>query len=521
MDKRTYNIFFHLHTVSGIVISVILFVIFFAGSFSFFRDEIVNWEKDHSIEPTENLTMDYDATFDSLDTQYELYSREVSIAKHYIERRISVNLSTPQDTIANSQKGRKFFYLDTQNFETSDYYESYSLGEFLYRLHFLAQIPHPVGYYISGFTAFFFLFAILTGILIHWDKIVSNFYVFRPWAKLKTLWTDAHTALGTIGLPFQFVYAVTGAFFMIKALLVAPSVFVLYGGDQAKLYADLGYTEPSFEAENQKSPEPYSLNALVAQTQQDWEDFEVNHLHIFHYGDANMHVSIEGQLKRNRQFTGSGKRVYKIATGEIVEQTIPYTNTSYLEGVKNSLYRLHYGDYGGYALKVISFVLGLLSCFVIISGVMIWLVARDKKNIPEKRRIFNRNVALVYLAICLSMFPVTALTFLAVKTLHLSGQTPIYSVYFITWLIATVFFIFKKDLNFIHKYALLSGALLGFLIPIAHGVQTSDWFWISFLEGRIQSFTIDMLWISLSITALWAYLKLNSKTQKEIPQHHA
>ncbi|RYG94835.1 PepSY domain-containing protein, partial [archaeon] len=35
--------YFHTHTVSGIVISVVLFVIFFAGSFSFFRDEIINW----------------------------------------------------------------------------------------------------------------------------------------------------------------------------------------------------------------------------------------------------------------------------------------------------------------------------------------------------------------------------------------------------------------------------------------------------------------------------------------------
>ncbi|HAI43900.1 MAG TPA: hypothetical protein DCM40_40295, partial [Maribacter sp.] len=93
---------------------------------------------------------------------------------------------------------------------TKDYVSSYTLGEFLYRLHFFAQLPHPFGYYLSGFVAFFFLFALLTGIIVHWDKIISNFYVFRPMTKLKTVWTDAHTALGVIGFPFQFVYAVTG-----------------------------------------------------------------------------------------------------------------------------------------------------------------------------------------------------------------------------------------------------------------------------------------------------------------------
>ena len=35
MGNRIYNILFHTHTVSGIVISVALYVIFFTGSFSF------------------------------------------------------------------------------------------------------------------------------------------------------------------------------------------------------------------------------------------------------------------------------------------------------------------------------------------------------------------------------------------------------------------------------------------------------------------------------------------------------
>ncbi|MEM9935869.1 MAG: PepSY domain-containing protein, partial [Bacteroidota bacterium] len=45
MDRRIYNIMFSLHTMSSIIISVAVFVIFFAGTFSFFRDEIVNWER--------------------------------------------------------------------------------------------------------------------------------------------------------------------------------------------------------------------------------------------------------------------------------------------------------------------------------------------------------------------------------------------------------------------------------------------------------------------------------------------
>src|SRR5690606_3188388 len=127
--------------------------------------------------------------------------------------------------------------------------------------------------------AFFFLFAIITGVIVHWKKIASNFYVFRPMTKLKTIWTDAHTALGILGLPFQFVYAVTGAFFMIKLFLVAPNVLVLYDGDQAQLYKDLEYTPTSYPFKNNKITTDFSINDYVKKTKTLWNDFDVTKIH--------------------------------------------------------------------------------------------------------------------------------------------------------------------------------------------------------------------------------------------------
>ena len=69
MNNRHYNIYFHTHTVSGIVISVVLFVIFFAGSFSFFRDEIINWERNESTAITREIQLDYNTTLNKLDKE--------------------------------------------------------------------------------------------------------------------------------------------------------------------------------------------------------------------------------------------------------------------------------------------------------------------------------------------------------------------------------------------------------------------------------------------------------------------
>lgn len=515
MSNRNYNIYFHTHTVSGIVISVVLFVIFFAGSFSFFRDEIINWERDESASISREIDLNYDAALKKLDKEYILHGRNITISKHSNERRVNIYAEGTKDTLAPAkQKEGSFFYLDTKNYKTSTYEESYSLGEFLYRLHFLAQIPYPVGYYLSGFIALFFLFAIVTGVLLHWKKIVPNFYVFRPKEKLKTLWTDSHTALGMIGLPFQFVYAVTGAFFMIKLLIVAPAVMALYKGDQNKLYKELEYTDPEFKFDNKKLATPFSINQLVSKAKSNWKDFEITRVMIHNYGDTNMHLLVEGELLSTKKFTGIGKVVYCIADGKEVARKNPETQNNYLDAVKNVLYRIHFGDYGGYALKIVSFILGIITCFVIISGVMIWLIARDKKNMQEKKRRFNEGVVRIYLAICLSMYPITALAFIASKLLYPLTQSNLYSIYFIGWLMLAIFFIIKKNNAFTNKLCLISGSVLGFLIPVVNGTVTGNWFWSSFLQNRIQIFFIDVFWIVLASITLYIAFSLKPKENK-------
>ena len=510
MNKRVYNIMFHTHTVSGIVICVALYVIFFAGSFAFFRDEITNWERNEANAPRQGMELDVNRAIDRLSAKYDLYGRDITIQKYYDERRVNVTLSNTKDTTRVDARPGTFFYLDPETSSTSTYMESYGLGEFLYRLHFFAQIYYPVGYYLSGFVALFFLFTIITGVVIHWDKIKTNFYVFRPRAKLKTLWTDAHTVLGVIGLPFQFVYAVTGAFFMLKALAVAPSVFVLYGGEQAKMYEDLEYAEPARQFNGEALAAIPDLTQLFKETRNRWDDFQITKVFIANYGDTGMHVTIEGAQQYAQQLTGPGKVVYSALSEKTTVVKNPDVHVSYLDGVKNILFRLHYGDYGGYALKAVSFLLGIISCVVILSGVLIWLTARDKKNLPEKKRRFNNRVAYVFIAISLTMYPMTAAGFIAVK-LGYSGMGFLYPFYFIGWLLLSLFFIFKKDNGFTTRTCLLLGSILGLAIPLVNGFVTGNWFWKTLGPATMDFFVLDVFWLLLAGVTFWVYFRLSPK----------
>lgn len=92
-----------------------------------------------------------------------------------------------------------------------------------------------------------------------------------------------------------------------------------------------------------------------------------------------------------------------------------------------------------------------------------------------------------YLAICLSMFPVTALAFILVK-INPASMSFIYYAYFLNWLAFSVFLVLRKDDRFTNNFTLLSGSLLGFLVPITNGLVTGNWIWKSFSEDQTQIF---------------------------------
>ncbi|MEN7548792.1 PepSY-associated TM helix domain-containing protein [Rapidithrix thailandica] len=504
MSNRVFNILFHTHTISGIVISAVLYVIFFAGSFSFFRDEIISWERNEPVLESNLPDLDLNAMLDTLQQGQDLYGRDITFSKYLEGQRIAVNLSAPKAT-TGEQKGRKrgsYYYMNIDDFKTYTYASNYSIGEFLYRLHFLAQLNlyGRSGYLIAGIVSFFFLFAVITGVIVHWKKIISSFYVFRPKASWKNIWTDAHTALGILGLPYQFVYAVTGVFLIISTTVMSPPVLsFLYEGDTQKMYDDLGLGNKEFPMAMAKLEGEVDFNRFVETTQSYWSDFYIKSVKIYNYGDANMHVAVEGHPEYSRDFIGEGELVFNGKSGEIIHEKNPFENTSYIDGATGVLYRLHFGDFGGTGLRVVYFILGIASCFVILSGVLIWLVARDKKNVEERKRKFNRWLGWVYLAICLSMFPATAFTFLAVKLFvhefDASRMTSIYQIFFYAWLFFIVLFTAKRDNFFTNKYSLIIGAVLGVLVPVANGIISGNWIWVTYSRGYNDILLIDIFWL--------------------------
>ncbi|KZE74083.1 peptidase [Myroides marinus] len=525
MNIKNYNKYFHLHTISGIIITVLLYIIFFAGSFSFFKTEIDNWQNNRPQQKFTAASVNYNTLLDSIDTQYGLQGRNVSLRFVDHSRIIGYNVSTSQDTLLSKAKERNFGIYDTTTKENYTYEETYSLGEFLYRLHFLAQLNglvnihiSPFGYFVAGLVAFIYIFALITGLLVHWQKIVSNFYVFRPWEKLKTVWTDLHTALGVITFPFQLIFAITGAYFLLNYRIIGATIMALgYGGDADKFNNDVSLDRGAKEIVYQHKPidQKIDLNYYIDQTVKRWDNPVISNVSIINYGDESMAVSISGRAENSKQLNSRGEIKYHIYTGEVEEINNPNVDPGYTYTFANLVYLLHFGSFGGYATRIVYFLVGIAGCVVIISGVLIWLVARDKKNVPEHKRKFNFWLANIYMAICLSMYPVTALTFIAVKLNPSGGQGFIYSFYFWTWLAVTVLLCFRRNIYKINRDCLLIGSIIGITIPIFNGVMTGNWIWVSWANHYTDILIIDLFWIIVPITTLYAWKLVRDKHEKK------
>ena len=532
MNIRKYNIYFHTHTISGIIICALLYVIFFAGSFSFFKDDIAAWQKNTTnLEHAKDLERDFNSILDSLGQKHNLTGRDISFYMQRSGAGAYVNMSSSHDTIVskpevNPKTSRRrgggdgaYFVYNFAKKEAAEYSRAYDMGEFLYRLHFLAQLNQvpirigtPFGYLVAGIVSFLFLFALITGFFLHYEKIKSNFFVFRPFSKWKTVWTDVHTAMGVIGFPFQFIFAVTGVILIVNFALITPYSKVFYKGNSEQLYADLQYSHGETYAYSYTAlQKKLDLNKFLSIMEKKWEGSELTRINIFNYGDENMHLLVEAKPLTQSNFAGSGKIVFRLKDGKVLSEKSPVGKASYIDQVKALVYHLHFGDFGGRPLRVVFFILGLMGCLVIISGILIWLVARDKNNIPAYKRKFNFWTANVFLASCLSMLPVTAITFIMIKVNGAPTQQFIYQVYFYTWLFMSLYFIARRNISLTNEQVLLLSTATCFLVPLANGLYANNWLWKTYADQKFDILFIDLLFLSLSLMSYFVYLKLWKK----------
>ncbi|MFT7420387.1 MAG: hypothetical protein ACI9QN_001312 [Arcticibacterium sp.] len=168
--------------------------------------------------------------------------------------------------------------------------------------------------------------------------------------------------------------------------------------------------------------------------------------------------------------------------------------------------KLHYATFGGVVLKFIYFLLSMITCFMIISGILLWQAARDNDQYTLKQRKFHDRVTRLYLGIYLGMFPSVAFFFAISKATGFymeNGNRSAKIVFYICWLILTLVAVYGwKSYRRINSNFLLTGGIISLMVPLANGIFTGDWFWESIQIGFYDVAAVDLFWLFTGLLAL-------------------
>ncbi|MGB0860298.1 MAG: PepSY-associated TM helix domain-containing protein [Pseudoalteromonas spongiae] len=390
MNNKTLKSLTNAHAWIGLVISIVLFIVFFAGSISLFRENIVAWEKlpihANQTVSTDSQNVSYDNAIATINKHYDVYVDHrfylLPPTEHspYIEAYFAKNIEGT-DPETGEDHSDVHIMLDAQSGEIIGNADTMDFGNFVYQLHYNLGLGR-IGLYFVGIITLFFFVAVLSGLLIHWRKLFKNFFQYRKDSN-KDKWLDAHNIIGTMGLPFHVMYAFTGLVFNLVIVYQISYALVLYQGDQQKLLAAAGFNEPHIDIIDNKMT-MNGIDRLREMAEKDMDNAIIDRIMIEHFGDESAVAIFTGQ-KQDRFATETAVH-YQLSN----QQQIYLTKDNYDNAVRSGLgviARLHFGDFAGYGLRLAFFLLGLATCYVILTGNLMWLEKRAKQRNQSQRSL--------------------------------------------------------------------------------------------------------------------------------------
>jgi uncharacterized iron-regulated membrane protein len=384
-----------LHTWCGLLIGWMLFAIFLTGTLAVFDKEISWW-----MQP--ELTDQQASAASAADTAQRWLSE-----RHADETNWNISLPTersPDLSVSVGERrrgGGNATHLDPLTGETVEPRETIG-GNFFFHFHYTLHLPRTLGVWVVGFAAMAMLVALISGIIIH-KKIFKEFFTFRP-AKGQRSWLDGHNASAVLLLPFHLMITYTGL--AIFYLLYMPAaVDALYNGDTQAYFNEaqpIWATQQALRGEG-RGAKPESapaapllpLSEIVRRAEAHYGAGMIGGLAVINPGRANAKVTARPVLGNRMELTKGEGILFDGVTGELIHAPEP-SRTSQL--TQRVMAGLHFAQFGGYPMRWLYFICGLISCAMIGTGLVLYAVKQRKQakaNAHFLRMVESLNVAVV------------------------------------------------------------------------------------------------------------------------------
>lgn len=245
--------------------------------------------------------------------------------------------------------------------------------QMLLELHNHLLLPETWGLLVTGSLGAMLCALVINGLLAH-PNLLKDLFKLRRTGNAAMRHTDVHNRLGVWGSPFFLMFGLTGAFFGLVGVLAAAGAQLWYGGDREALIADIYGADVKIEDARSDIDFAAALTELHRAVPE--AEAEPIYLMVQNPGTdrplLEIAATLPGRLIYSEiyRFLPSGKLLghQGLSDGPAGRQ------------VAYSVYRIHFGHFGGYASKLLYGALGLALTVICASGVNIWLARRAQPN---------------------------------------------------------------------------------------------------------------------------------------------
>lgn len=361
LSSEAFRRFYELHAWAGVVTGLVLYVMFLAGGFTLFHEPLERWE-----EPLAQRTF---STPRTLNAQLEAGLRALGSTPQTLWFAPGDDVGEPHFDWQNEEGEWQAAHLDSTR--GALVMQRDHLAHFTYQLHYLwHELTGRWLYYLAGLLSLAWLLVIVSGVLIHLKDVVRQFHQFRPQKRGRLFWADLHKVLSMMGLPFQTVFAYSGAFMVLGPLVAQLFVKPVFAGDlQRATKTALGYTLDAPEKPGAPAT-PMTVDALRARVSQLAPELNVTAYKFTNHGFDNGRFEVWGY----EQSEPHSREMLQLdeVTGALVTRSTPGAMSTLRRWVMG----LHFAQYGGLPVRVLMLLLTLASCLAILSGNWIWLSRR-------------------------------------------------------------------------------------------------------------------------------------------------
>ena len=401
-----------LHTWCGVVSALFLIVCFLAGALTLFLDDLNRWAAPPppSVMPAPDARqqaqlLDYMAAHPEITTTFTLHLRTTADAP--------APLSWERD-------GEQFWATRDANGQWRRFSAPLpALGEVLDDLHRTAGIPGAVGGYTMGVVAVLYALALISGTVLLLPRLKRQLFALRPEGGRRRAWLDLHNLLGLTALPFHLVIAITTA------------VFVFYAPLEQAMRA-LSPAADTDVAETAGQGELLPPATLLARAQAFAPALQAERM-VFDALDDRAEALV---VVLGGTATG-GRRLY-VALNPY-GGALRYRNSggSFYHAASDAFAALHFGNYGGYPLRWLYFVLALAGAVLFYTGNLLWLGKRARGERRDVQLLAALTVGTSCGAIC--GMATMLLTARFQPLLPLTAETLAHASYYLPFLAANAY----------------------------------------------------------------------------------